>query len=85
MPSTRVRERQRQQKVLQALLRQIRIEAGMKQVDVAAALGRPQSYVSNYENGERKLDVLELLEVCAAMGVPLSRFVALLESNLISQ
>lgn len=71
MPASRVRERQRQQKVLQALLRQLRTEAGFTQVQVAEALGRPQSYVSNYENGERKLDIVELRELCGVLGVSL--------------
>jgi transcriptional regulator with XRE-family HTH domain len=82
MPSARVRERQRQQQVLQALLRELRLEAGLKQVDVAKALGRPQSYVSNYENGERKLDVLELRHVCAALSIGVVEFIKRLERSL---
>ena len=37
------------------------------QADVAGRLGRPQSFVSKYESGERRLDVVEFLEVCAAI------------------
>jgi transcriptional regulator with XRE-family HTH domain len=37
------------------------------QADVAGRLGRPQSFVSKYESGERRLDVVEFLVVCAAV------------------
>lgn len=30
-------------------------------------LGRPQSFVSKYEGGERRLDVIEFIEVCEAL------------------
>ena len=42
---------------LQALLRDIRTEAGLRQVDLAQRLGQPQSFASKYESGERRLDV----------------------------
>ncbi len=40
---------------------------GLTQVDVAAALGKPQSYVSKYERGERRLDLVEFVLVAQAM------------------
>jgi transcriptional regulator with XRE-family HTH domain len=43
--------------------------ANLTQLDVANRLGRPQSFVSKYESGERRLDVVEFLEVCAAVRV----------------
>ena len=67
---------------LQALLRTVRTEAGFRQVDLAAKLGRPQSYVSKYESGERRLDVLELREVCNVVGISLRVFAARLEDSL---
>jgi transcriptional regulator with XRE-family HTH domain len=48
---------------------QARNDAGLTQVQVAAALKRPQSFVSKYESGERNLDVIEFLAVCRALGV----------------
>jgi transcriptional regulator with XRE-family HTH domain len=60
---------------LQALLRQLREDAGLRQVDLAERLGKPQSYVSKYETGERRLDLLELRDVCRAAGVSLIEFV----------
>lgn len=62
------------QKSLQELLRQTRLAAGLHQKDVAARLRRPQSFVSKYETGERRLDLIELLEICQVLGVKLSDF-----------
>ena len=60
----------------------MRQEAELRQEDVAANLGKPQSFVSKYESGERRLDILELREVCAAIGVSLADFVRRLERVL---
>jgi len=46
-----------------------RRKKGLTQVDVAALLGKPQSFVSKYESGERRLDVMEFLTVCKALKV----------------
>jgi transcriptional regulator with XRE-family HTH domain len=54
-----------------ALLRELRQEADLTQVQVAAALDVPQSFVSKYESGERRLDVIELSHVAKALGVSL--------------
>jgi transcriptional regulator with XRE-family HTH domain len=70
------------QEQLQSLLRQIRTEAGLTQTDVAQRLGQPQSFVSKYESGERRLDILELREVCAVIGVTLADFVRRLDQAL---
>lgn len=74
--------RRRQQLVLRKLLRQLRKEAGLRQQDLAIRLGQPQSFVSKYEIGERRLDVLELRQVCLAMDVPLTTFITRLEQLL---
>jgi len=57
------------------LLRLIREEAGLRQIDVAERLKQPQSFVSKYESGERRLDLLELELVCAACDIDLVEFV----------
>jgi transcriptional regulator with XRE-family HTH domain len=61
--------------MLASLLRKVRRELGLRQVDVARLLGEPQSFVSKYESGERRLDLPELEQICKAMGVALSDFV----------
>jgi transcriptional regulator with XRE-family HTH domain len=76
------REALRKRRTLWCLLRQVRLEAGLRQVDVAAKLGVPQSFVSNYESGERRLDILELRDVCDALDVTLPDFIKRLEGNL---
>ncbi len=49
-------------------LREIRKKAGLTQTELAKKLDKPQSYVSKYELGERKLDFVETVEVCEACG-----------------
>jgi transcriptional regulator with XRE-family HTH domain len=70
------------QKKLLTLLRQVRVDTGLTQDEVAARLAKPQSFVSKYETGERRLDILELREVCLALGITLPGFVARLERQL---
>lgn len=68
-----------EQKKLQDLLRQIRVEAGLTQEELAARLEVTQSTVSNYERGEKMLDLLELCQVLDAIGLPLPEFIARFE------
>lgn len=70
-----------QQALLQELLRQIRMEAKLRQVDMAKKLRQPQSFVSKYESGERRLDLLELHQVCKAAGISLAEFVKRFEAS----
>jgi transcriptional regulator with XRE-family HTH domain len=65
----------RRLKVLARLLRVTREAAGFRQSDLAAILKKPQPFVSRYEGGQRRLDLIELEEVCRALGVKLSDFV----------
>jgi transcriptional regulator with XRE-family HTH domain len=67
---------------LQALLREVRNDAGLRQADLAERLGQPQSFVSKYESGERRLDILELRQVCEILGIPLHDFIRRLEERL---
>jgi transcriptional regulator with XRE-family HTH domain len=46
-----------------------RIGSGLTQVELAEKLKVRQSYVSNYETGERRLDVVEFILVCGALGL----------------
>lgn len=76
------RHRREDREILLELLRQIRTEAGLRQRALAARLGKPQSFVSKYETGERRLDILELRAVCRACDVSLTEFAARLEDQL---
>jgi transcriptional regulator with XRE-family HTH domain len=53
---------------LRLLLRERRRRADMTQYDLAAKLGRPQSYVSAIEKGQQRVSVLEFLEFAEAIG-----------------
>ena len=70
------------QESLQGLLRQIRLDAGLRQIDLAHRLGRPQSFVSKYESGEKRLDILELRQICEAVGISLVEFARRFEDSL---
>lgn len=72
----------REQRILLLLLREHRRRSGLRQSDVAAKLRRHQSFVSKYEAGERQLDVLELRQICLALGTTLIEFVKQLEKRL---
>lgn len=50
------------------LLIQRRKAARLTQEGLAERLDRPQSFVSKYETGERRLDVIEFLDVAKAIG-----------------
>lgn len=55
-------------------VKQARVEAGLTQEQVAAALRRPQSFVSKFESGERRLDVIELQDLAKLYRKPLTYF-----------
>jgi transcriptional regulator with XRE-family HTH domain len=58
--------------VLPKLLRQIRLDSGLTQLQLAHILHQTQSYVSKYEAGEQRLDLYELHQICNAVGTPLN-------------
>jgi len=62
-------------------LHDARIAAGLRQADVASQLGQPQSYVSKYESGERRLDVIELWAILDVLGVGLAELARRLEQG----
>jgi transcriptional regulator with XRE-family HTH domain len=68
--------------LLREVLLAARREAGLSQVEVAELLGRPQTFVSKYEVGERRLDVPEFVAIARALSfdpvVLLRRFLKLL-------
>lgn len=65
----------------QKSLVEARQENNLTQQEVAFRLGRPQSFVSKYESGERRLDVIEFLEVCQALGITPRSILKKLEVN----
>lgn len=56
------------QKKLAATLVKLRREAGMRQIDLAEKLGVYQSWVTHMESGQRRIDVIELIELSKILG-----------------
>ena len=71
-----------EQNILQNLLKRIRTDANLKQSELAQILNQSQSFVSKYESGERRIDLLELWQICQALKITLSEFVAEFEKLL---
>ncbi len=74
--------RARELKAVQTLLRDLRQEAGLTQWDLAARLQMPQSFVSKFEAGTRRLDICELRRVLDALDVTLDTFLLRLDARL---
>jgi DNA-binding XRE family transcriptional regulator len=53
---------------LQALLREMREEAGLTQRAMGKKIGKPQSWVFNCETGNRRMDITEFIGWCRACG-----------------
>lgn len=63
-------------------LREMRVERGVSQVDLAKGLGVTQSFISKCERGERRLDCIELRNWCRVLQMSLVEFAKELESEL---
>ena len=67
---------------LLAQLIEARKAAGLTQHDLATRLGRLQTFVSKYERGERRLDVVEFVQVARALGLHASALIAHIEQSI---
>ena len=57
-----------------------RRSAGLTQVELSARLGKPQSFISKIEQGQRRLDLIEFCAIARAMGAdPLALFEVVFE------
>lgn len=73
----------REQDELLKLLREKRKRANLTQAQVAQRLGRSQSFVSKYEAGQLRLDLVELRAVCHALNTSLSVFIREFEKRTV--
>ncbi len=64
----------RGQIAFQQTIRQVRKRAGLTQTQLSKKLAKPQSYVSKYESGERRLDYLEVRKICDCCGITITEF-----------
>lgn len=77
-----MRIRQSEYAALAAELRRARHAAALTQAGLADKLGVPQSFVSKYESGERKLDLLEVRRICMALNLSLGTLLLRLDETL---
>ena len=56
-------------KQFQEILVKARTDAGLTQQVLAAKIDRHQSFIAKYEGGERRLDVIEFIEICHVIGI----------------
>jgi len=56
-------------------LKKARLEAGLKQIEVAKKLRKPQSYISKIERGERRIDITELKKIADIYKKSLNYFI----------
>ncbi len=54
---------------LRETLVKVRRKVGVTQVELAKRLGRPQQFVSKYELGDRRIDIVEFVAICRALRV----------------
>lgn len=65
--------------LLQSLLVEARKAKGLTQAELADSLGKPQSFVAKYENGERRIDVVEFVDITAVLDISTSDLLAKIE------
>ena len=75
----------REHAVLLSLLKKYRNASGLTQAQCSKALGRPQSFMSDVESGTRRLDVVQLRDLCKVLGITLPGLTTELEGLLIEE
>jgi transcriptional regulator with XRE-family HTH domain len=68
-------KRLRDRKAFLHLLSRVRIDPKLTQTQLAKILGATQARISKYEQGERRIDMLELKAICDTIKLPLTEFV----------
>lgn len=67
---------------LRELIRELRLAQGVTQVTLSEQLGRSQSFISDIERGVRRIDALELRDLCQLLDTDLPDFINELEKRL---
>lgn len=69
-------------KIFLQCLKDARSRSKMTQQEVAAALGCGQSYISKYEQGQKRLDIIEIRNICGCLGISLQELIVDFEERL---
>lgn len=72
----------REHDIFLEVLKRMRTESGMTQAQCSEALGRPQSFMSDVERGVRRLDTVQLYDLCKVLGTNFSSFARAFEHAL---
>lgn len=72
----------REHHVLVTMLKELRLDAALVQAEVAERLGRPQTYLSAIELGDRGLDLFQVRELVLLYGKDFSAFIQDLENRI---
>lgn len=67
--------------LLRSVLKSERLRVRLRQSALAKRLGKPQSYIAKIEVGERRLDLLEFIDLCDAIGCSPTRILRTLRSR----
>lgn len=70
--------------VLLTLIKKQRKKAGLTQVECSKALERPQSFMSDVETGSRRLDIVQLRDLCKVLDIGLQDLIAEFEKSLLA-
>jgi transcriptional regulator with XRE-family HTH domain len=62
-------------RIIGLLLLEKRKRSGKSQTELSASIGRPQSYISNIESGQHRLDIVELIQLAEALRFDAGAFV----------
>ena len=68
--------------ILIDLLYSLRLKARLKQSELAQRIGVPQSFISKIENGQRRIDIIELNKICKIFGITLTEFIQQFEERI---
>lgn len=71
-----------QYQIFRSLLVAAREELGLTQVQIADRLGKPQSFISKYERGERRLDFTEFIELANLLEIDIVDFINRYQSTV---
>ena len=77
----RASRKQRERKILLAVLRDLRKQRNLTQDQLAKSMGVTQAFVSKYETGERRLDFIDLIGICDVLGMSIVKFAERFEAS----